>query len=670
MATICMITISQLIGNWNDVALKVVREIALFAHIGFGIIFITYFFSNFMVMMGDNKPVYRILYRPNRMPYFTFRLAGFIATLAFIFYVGWQQYINYSIAGFYNYVGDLYTLQDNEAFAESFYEQSVHRAFENNRANYALAIRKVNHYNVDEALRHYDYANGKHATEFSLVNPGNLQIQLGHYFDAIRLLQDNNRIIPNSPVLSNSLGYAYSKVHNLDSAARFFSKAQQSDLTRQTAEANYFALAGLEYIPIKTDSVLQLFKDPSTAVKANALALATLFDQPLNLQLDLSQFEKKELDLYSATELNNYIILHASELDTTFIQKVFAIAADSLNADYSEALKASIAHAYYLHGNVYKALETLGELAYISSSYKGKYNYIMGLWTLEQDNPEIAASYFSYAETAQYKDAPFYYAVALTESGQYQQALIAWDSVGATQDEARKSLATQLKNILTASPQEAFSMNDPEKYQFCRYRIALRDTVLFRKMINSFQNVNYKAQSLLDMARRQLKADHLAHAIYYLNLVSGLELTDKRLFEQLRFIELELLASRREVRTLANQINKGITFDQGHNLEKILYAALVSEASGDTASAQKNYEYLARQNPYFETGILAAADFFRNKNSANLKAYTILVEAIQVNPNSIRLLKAYVSEAGRIGFEDYAASAAQRLRLLQARSDQ
>jgi hypothetical protein len=70
-------------------------------------------------------------------------------------------------------------------------------------------------------------------------------------------------------------------------------------------------------------------------------------------------------------------------------------------------------------------------------------------------------------------------------------------------------------------------------------------------------------------------------------------------------------------------------------------------------------------NPYFEEGIIAAADFYRGQNNDRLRPYTILAEAIQINGNSIRLLKAYVAEAMRQGFDEYAISAGRRLAELQ-----
>jgi hypothetical protein len=126
-----------------------------------------------------------------------------------------------------------------------------------------------------------------------------------------------------------------------------------------------------------------------------------------------------------------------------------------------------------------------------------------------------------------------------------------------------------------------------------------------------------------------------------------------------------MLAYRSELQLLANQINKDITFDNSRSLEKLLYTALIAESSGDSTVAEKSFKILGTYNPYFEEGIIAAANFYRHQSDDRLKPYTILAEAIQVNNNSIRLLKAYVAEASRQGFDEYASSAAQRLSALE-----
>lgn len=659
LATICFITVSQLLGNANDAALKVVRDIIIFSHTGYGIIFLTYVFSNFMVMMAENLPVHKLLYKPNRMPFFTFRLAGLIAMLAFLFYSDWRQFVYHGLGGFYNYVADLYVLQDRELLAQNFYDESRKYAFQNHRANYALATIKSSRLNFEEAHYNYQLANGKRPTEFSLANDGNLFLWNKEYFKAIESYAYGAGVKPSSAALQNNLGYAYGKVHSLDSATYFFSQALGDVLTRSSAQGNFLALAAAEYVPLRTDSVLNIFSSESPIVISNALALATLLGQ--ELETDVDPLAEKKLDLYSATLLNNYCIRNAKSIDTTFIQTAYRIASDSVNFDYREALKATLAHAFYHQGNVTKALEVLAELAYLTQDYGGKYNYVMGLWALDQGNPEIASSYFMHAETAEYKDSKFYNAIALTESGNVFQAYAAWDSIAKSGEPNEKDIAVRMQKILGLTQNQALRLSDSEKYQFSRYKIGLSDTIFFDRLTNAFTDANYKAQALLDMTRKQFRAGNMASAIRYLNQISGLELSDRGLYNEVQHTELLMLAWRGELPLLANQINKGVEFEPGHKLEKMLYTALLSEANGETQNAREYFKLVGTWNPYFEEGIIAAANFFRKHNQDTLTAYNVLVEAIQVNYNSLRLLSAYAEEAERLGFDEYAASARQRL---------
>ena len=447
LGAICFATTGQLLANANDPALKIIRDAIIFSHTGYGLIFLAYIFSNFILLLARNLPVYKVLYNPTRMHYFTYRFAGMITMLAFVFYSNWREYVFHGLAGFYNTAGDLYTLLGNDVYAESFYEQGQSQAFQNNRSNYALASLRSARFNLEDAHDDYELANGKRPTPFSLANAGNIYMWESKPGDAIGMYQRGNTWLGGSNVLENNLGFAYTKVHNLDSAIFYLNKSRENSFTKASAETNFFALAALELVSLKVDSTLGLFDQSYNGVTGNALALATLQQQ--DFKTEVFPLKEKKLNLYSATLLNNYIIKYATSLDSTFIQQAHLIASDSANSDYSEAIKSAIAFGFYLQGNVSKALELLAELTFVTQSYQGKFNYIMGLWALEQRNPELASSYFTYADTYDYKDARFYNAIALSESGKTSEASVAWDTLFQNGSVEQKNIALQMKNILS-----------------------------------------------------------------------------------------------------------------------------------------------------------------------------------------------------------------------------
>jgi hypothetical protein len=233
-------------------------------------------------------------------------------------------------------------------------------------------------------------------------------------------------------------------------------------------------------------------------------------------------------------------------------------------------------------------------------------------------------------------------------------------------DTGIRSLSERMLAILNTPLSKVNTLSDAEKYQFCRYKLGVRDTTVLNTILESIENVNYKGQALLDMSQKLYDADRIIPAIKYLGRTAGLQLTNKALFDQIRHHELMLLASRQEVRLIATQINKGIEFDEKHQLDKMLYTALLSEASADSARADSLYNYLAVANPFFEEGIIAAARYYQQKAPKSIRAYEILTESIYLNPNSLRLQKAYVAEAARNGFDEYAASANETVQKLEA----
>src|SRR5690606_34566897 len=168
-------------------------------------------------------------------------------------------------------------------------------------------------------------------------------------------------------------------------------------------------------------------------------------------------------------------------------------------------------------------------------------------------------------------------AIALTEARSAYEAFIAWDSVSRRGDPNEQEIASRMQRLLILNQNQALQLSDAEKYQYCRYRVGLSDTIFFNRISNTFNSANYKAQTLLDMAKKQFIAGNMVPAIKYLNQISGLELTDENLFKAVRYTELRMLAWRGELPLLAEQINKGVEFEPGHELEKMWYTALLSE---------------------------------------------------------------------------------------------
>src|SRR5690606_27500022 len=204
IATIAFGTIGGLLGNANDAALNVMEDIIVFSHLGFSFIFVLYILSNFASLLGSNLPMHKVLYKPTRMPWFTFQFAGLIATLAFVFFVGWRVYVYDAVSGFYTYLGDVDIKLNNLELARAHFDRARSYGPQSHHTNCAIAKLTQNRYNQEESERHLKLANGKRPSAYSLGNSVNLKIWQPRYFDSTKSLRHAHSQLPGSGILENN----------------------------------------------------------------------------------------------------------------------------------------------------------------------------------------------------------------------------------------------------------------------------------------------------------------------------------------------------------------------------------------------------------------------------------------------------------------------------------
>ena len=663
LGAICFATTGYFIGTVNDSALVTINDAIIYGHIGYGIIFLTYVISNFFAMLAKNMPVYKVLYKPTNMPYFTFRFAGIIATLAFVFYNTWQIPVQSAFSGYYNAGGDLYQSLKNYRFAEAFYEQAGTYGFLNHHSNYAIAnLEARKNFNTIKERNFYDRATQRRPTEFAFLNLAETYFRNNQWIEARLVLSEARKTFPESGVINNTLGLTFSKINLVDSSLLFLQRAISKPSTAQSADANFIGVAAKNKLTVNADSLYQLINSKNPGTKSNALAFANLQGTKIDMSIDL--FSDTVLNLFSASLINNYLLNHIGEHDTTFINKVVDIARKPINKDYTESLLFASALSLYADGQIGKAF-SLMEAVTIYSNTQDKYNTILAMWALENGAPQDAIVFIDYVVNQQYTDALPVAAISYSEAGRFSEALIKWDSLKVSPDTTYHSYAEKMIRALTATPTQLSRLSDDEKFLFCSYKVSLNDVIGFRDLVSQIKDEELRARVILARSQKLFEMDESDAAINSFQLIKGLKFSDKKLYEDITYFELALLAKRGELRLLANQINsQQLEFSGKRKNDKILYSAILSELNGDSVLATQNFNWLAHANPYLEEGIIAAANYFKRESKVDLRSYSILTEALHVNPYSVKLLKAYSLEAARLGFIDYSNGALERLRQL------
>lgn len=654
LSTAGLATYGYFLSAANDVALLSLNDLILYAHLGFGMMFLIYLVANFLGVFEQRLAVDKVLYKPAYMPYFTFRFAGIIAMLAFVLYNNWASHINHFTSAYYTALGDVHYYQPTGK-AHTFYRRAHAYAPYNQYAATMLAEMEAAAQNFGKQKNYSIDANRFQPTEFTFLNTDQVYLQEENAYAEIRLLRRAKNALPSSGLIQNNLGLALSRVHMDDSAAYYFQQSRRDRRTQQSATLNLLGLQAKGKKILNADSILTAIAGEPLSIQSNALALLNRQGSPA--VLDVALPEDSVFNLFSATRVTNYLTNQTNRIDSSFVNASVALARKPYNLPYRHMILPAAAKACYASGRVNTAIQLLQETIFLGMNV-GEHNYTLGLMAMDQDKYDVAISYFVYALQHRSTPASLANAVALAEAGRINEAIVAWDTLSKAKDTTRYALAESMKRVLAAPAEWFAGLSETEKLYYALYRIPLTDSTLFQKLVGQIANEDLRAKAYLNRARQYYRIDEGALAARQYRHLSGLHLKDTELFAEIMYFELRLLAEEGKMEEMQKIIGQGILFGPYRESERVYYEALQAAKSGDKAGAANRLAWLARNNWFFDEGVVAAADFHRDDLRA---AYQFLSEALQVNPRSIRILKAYVPVALARGFDQYAFDALQTL---------
>ena len=654
-------TMGYFLATANDPGIQLFQDAILYSHLGYGLIFFIYIIVNFLSLLGGNLQVHKVVYKPTVMPYFTFRFAGLIATFAFFAYSNWKVSVNQVYAGYYNAVGDLHLSQDTILLAEVSYQQSVFFATRNYHAHYALAQLFGARGEYQKEKQEYTRLVDGRPLDLAYLNLSQLYTSENLLPEAALVLKSGLIDFPKNGLLQNALGLVDSRLGLRDSALQMANASRNSSLSKGEAETNLAGFSAKFLLPFPADSMMDLLKSNHPGVKSNVLALATIQGKRVPL-MDIDPGSDTVLTVYSSATLNNYLINVLDPVDTALVSKTVRLARKPSNSYFKNFLLSAAAHAYYRNGQTAQAFKLMHEIAFLGQ--QPKYYNVLGLWAMEQGATENAIHFFDEALRLNWKASYYNRAVALTEVRDFTQALIAWDSLRRSGDPEIQKHATNTIALLKATPQQALSFTDKEKFEFSRHRFSADQEVDFEKFINTITDQEIRARAVVDRSKRLEETDDTGLALGAFSLVKGLKLADKNLYEEILHLNLRVLAKQHQWSLLEQQIHSGVQFEGAYWQDQLYFEALLSEKAGKKDEAAKKFGWLATANPFFEDGVVACVRFL-NKNGENkVKTYTLLMNALDHNPNSIKLLKAYIIQSANVGFEESAQEALDKLKTL------
>lgn len=657
MGTIAFATYGYFLASSNDIALLSFNDLILYAHIGYGMMFVLYVLANFLGVFEQGLAVDRVLYRPTTMPYFSYRFGGLIFTLALVFYNNWPAHVNHFTSAFYTALADTY--YDVQAGrAPTFYRRAHSYAPFNQHAATLLAQIEASELNTEKERQYLLDANRFRPTEFTLLNADQFYLSTGNAYEEVQLLRRAWKQFPNSGVIENNLGLVYARVGMGDSATRHFTRARNDSRVENSAGMNLLGVLAKTKNYLDADSIYRHADEDDAAIRSNALALANHQGKQIDVVFQLPP--DSIFNLFTATLVSNLLTNQTNQSDTAFITQCVAMAQKPYNNAFRHLVLTAAAKACYASGQVNKAIELLQQVVFLRIQ-EGPSNYTLGLMMLDQDKPDLATTYFQYAIDRHSSPASLAVAVSLAETGRLDEALIAWDTLSQRKDSVISELGESMKRVLGGPASWLDNFSDVERLYFALYRVPITDTAAFDRFASKIKNEDLRAKAYLNRARQYFIVDEVRLAYREFRNLQGLHLTDAELFAEIKYFELRLLAAQGRTGELLKSISQGILFGPYHECDRIYYEGLISWAAGDTTTTRQRFEWLARNNWYFDEGIVTAGLYFIDDLP---HAYHILSDALQVNPRSVKILKSYIPVALARGFDPFAADALATLREL------
>jgi hypothetical protein len=133
-----MATIGWGYASANDPLLEALEDGVMYTHLIMGICFFLYIIVNFLPLLQHQKEVFRVIYKPLKMPLGVFRVLSLLIMMSILvlrnFFPLYQ-----GLAGYTAGLADVAAFRDDFVFAQSQYQQALLYEGRHHKANYAMA---------------------------------------------------------------------------------------------------------------------------------------------------------------------------------------------------------------------------------------------------------------------------------------------------------------------------------------------------------------------------------------------------------------------------------------------------------------------------------------------------------------------------------------------------
>ncbi len=632
-------------------------------HLVAGAAFFIYVLYNFAPLLQRRMRAYRVVFEPKRLPLLMLYAVAAIGLVSVLLRT--QFFLTRQLkAAYYAGLGDLYRARGEAALADVTYQRADLFVPFDEKANVgraALAHERLELRTEQNLLRRALRRTPSEKTYAALAATYGGQ---SAFFDQLNVLQEARRAFPASPVPSLLLGTLYTRTTLADSVTYYYTQAARraTKVVRGPLLTNELA-----WLVNRRDDVaarnlagqVSVVNDPIAAV-ANAALVGLLTGPRIALAPYLGAVPDS-LDPEHFAWLTQVALRQIRADDTSAVAVLTALTRRPANAAWAPDLLELRALTWRGRQPARARAALLERAEGGEGAVAGRRYRLLGQWALADQQPAVAADYFTRAANRGDQPAYLYRALALALAGQLDSARAAIPVLFQSGDPAVTQPAQRLLVVLSA-PLAAMA-TDSLKADYAVLHGAAGRAGRLDSLVATIEVPALRAVAVAALAERALAAGDAgrawrltelaprAAAVRWLRAEAALRVG--KIAETKRLLALPLPhvagpASRAEPRAAA--------------WHQYLTGALAA-ATNQTRAATAAFASLPGRAPWLERGLLATADFFtRHPPRADpMAAYNTLLTGTRYHENSPALWEAYALASLRAGLMEFAADAREHL---------
>ncbi|MBD2752064.1 tetratricopeptide repeat protein [Spirosoma validum] len=655
-ALLTTLTMTYAFATANDPLVEMFEDVIVYTHLAMGIVFVAYVLINFWPIYQQNLPVYRILYKPKRLELSLFRIVGFVGFIILLASGGLITF-RQGVAGYYNGLGDYYTVSNELASATAFYQQALEQEFQNHKSNYSLASLALTQNNQTAAAYYYQQALLKQPNPQDYAGLSQTYLQTNLFFEAVKTLQRGIRAFPKNGELQNNLGFLYARTSIADSAYYYLKAAADYADQDDVPESNLLAFYARNPKVLAADSTLANSATESSyeSYQANTLALRLVAQidttQPSQPEWLTGESAKQGLSVGRFASLYNYALAN-KRADSTLTNTLQRLSIDPVNQDFTDDLLLARAVTEYKRHNHPVAFDLMGQLAEGDEQNGAAYRSITGLWLLEQGLYHRAADTFSYNSDT---TSIYYRAMALTKANDPVLAQSLWEAA-AKSDPA----VAAIKQVYY---QERKPQTDVEKAFYATYRLDDPNRGAYWETI---QEPSLKTVAGVALTNNFLDQLQWRNAQLVLAGIPDSSQVSPVALSQRNVVAIRLAAFRRSVGAAETMAKKLIL--PNYQAERDYWLGQTYERTHRVSQARQAYQQALKLAP-LNAQIVTSVAQFEQQQKQTRKAYELVLTALPFNEDKADLLKTYVTLCLDLSLFDYAETGLEKLRAATTPTD-